>query len=184
MDIKTCTKCDEEKEISEFYKDNQKKTGISSSCKQCCDLQKLEYKHRNPWKKIFWSVKYRCENPKSRDYKTYGLRGIKCCITIDEIKELYFRDKAYLMEHPTIDRKDNDGDYIFNNCQFLENEENAAKDIRKIIIQFTKEGCFIREWKSIIEVERQLKINDGNISLCCKGKRTSAGGFIWKYKEI
>lgn len=26
-------------------------------------------------------------------------------------------------------------------------------------------------------------INKGNISSCCKGKRKSAGGFIWKYVE-
>ena len=26
--------------------------------------------------------------------------------------------------------------------------------------------------------------NKGNIGSCCKGKRKSAGGFIWKYKKI
>ena len=55
-------------------------------------------------------------------------------------------------------------------------ESNSKK-----IMQFTKSGEFIREWPSLSEVSRQLKINCGNICSCCNGKYKSAGGFIWRY---
>ena len=53
----------------------------------------------------------------------------------------------------------------------------------KKILQFTKSGEFIREWPSIREASRQLKINHGNICSCCSETRKSAGGYIWKYAE-
>lgn len=51
------------------------------------------------------------------------------------------------------------------------------------IIQYSKFGDFIREWPSALEVNLVLGINRGHIASCCKGKRKSAGGFVWKYKE-
>ena len=46
-----------------------------------------------------------------------------------------------------------------------------------------KTNKIIAEFPSINEVERQLGINQSNISMCCNGKRNTAGGFKWKYKE-
>ena len=57
-------------------------------------------------------------------------------------------------------------------------ESNSKK-----ILQFTKSGEFLREWPSINESSRQLKINCGHICSCCNGKLKSAGGYVWKYAE-
>lgn len=54
---------------------------------------------------------------------------------------------------------------------------------RKPIVQFKKDGTFIKEWSSGKEAGETLKIQRGDISACCKGKAKSAGGFIWKYKK-
>ena len=51
------------------------------------------------------------------------------------------------------------------------------------ILQFTKDGTFIKEWQSAIEVQRQLRIACSNICKCCKGRLKHAGGFVWRYKE-
>lgn len=51
----------------------------------------------------------------------------------------------------------------------------------KKVLQYSKNWIFIREWGSIIDVERELWIQKQNISKCCKWKQKSAGGFIWKY---
>ena len=51
----------------------------------------------------------------------------------------------------------------------------------KKILQFTKSGEFIREFSSMSEASRQLKINRCSICICCNGKRKSAGGFVWRY---
>lgn len=53
----------------------------------------------------------------------------------------------------------------------------------KSVLQFSKTGEFIAEYPSIMEAERQTGCNPSHICQCCKGKRKSAGGFIWKYKE-
>ena len=61
---------------------------------------------------------------------------------------------------------------------------DAMKGVNaKKILQFTKSGEFIREWPSILEASKQLKINHGNICSCCNGKLKSAGGYVWKYPE-
>ena len=52
------------------------------------------------------------------------------------------------------------------------------------ILQFSKDGELIAEYPSTHEAERQTGCNHGHICDCCKGKYKSAGGFIWKYKEI
>ena len=52
----------------------------------------------------------------------------------------------------------------------------------KPVIQFSKDGEFIAEYPSTMEAERQTGCNQGHICKCCKGKRKSCGGFIWKYK--
>ena len=59
-------------------------------------------------------------------------------------------------------------------------EATRAK-LSKKILQFTKSGKFIKEWPSLSEASRHLKINCGNICRCCNGIRKSACGYVWKY---
>lgn len=49
------------------------------------------------------------------------------------------------------------------------------------VFQYGLEGDLIKEWCSAREVERELGFSQGNISLCCLGKRKTCGGYIWKY---
>lgn len=50
------------------------------------------------------------------------------------------------------------------------------------ILQYNLQGKLIKEWHSMGEIERVLRINHSKVSLVCSGKRKTAGGFIWKYK--
>lgn len=102
----------------------------------------------NPELKIFWNIlnniKSRCLNSKNPDYKYYGGRGIGFLITIEELIKLWFRDKAYNMKQPSIDRIDNDGHYTYENCRFIELSENTKKSNidrknRKKVVNFLKE---------------------------------------------
>ena len=49
------------------------------------------------------------------------------------------------------------------------------------IIQFTKDGTFVKEWPSAYEAEHQLGIHQSNICSCLKGRLKSTGGFVWRY---
>lgn len=52
------------------------------------------------------------------------------------------------------------------------------------IMQYTKDGIFIKEWESSLQVQREIGIWGSNITKCCKGGYKSTGGYVWKYKEV
>lgn len=54
----------------------------------------------------------------------------------------------------------------------------------KTVIQMDLESNFIKEWRSMSDVQKELKIDKSQICSCCKNKSKSAGGFKWKYKII
>ena len=49
------------------------------------------------------------------------------------------------------------------------------------INQFDKQGNFIAYYISALQAKRQTGVNNSNIGECCKGKRKTAGGYIWRY---
>lgn len=133
--------------------------------------------------RIFYDIHSRCNNPNKDNYKYYGGRGIKNLISQKELKELWFRDKAYLMKKPSIDRINNDGNYEYNNCRFIEMNKNRDIGRKTIpILQFDLYNYPIAEWISLTDASKNLKINITGLSHCLKGKRKTCGGFIWKYK--
>ena len=56
--------------------------------------------------------------------------------------------------------------------------------INKAILQYDKNEIFIAEYISQLEAKRKTGISNKNISLACNGYKKTAGGFIWKFKEI
>lgn len=55
--------------------------------------------------------------------------------------------------------------------------------VNKSVLQFSKNGVFIKEFISLNQAERETNISSDTISRCCKGKLKTSGGYIWKYKE-
>ena len=49
------------------------------------------------------------------------------------------------------------------------------------ILQFSKDGEFIKEWQSASEAGRQLRISRTNICACLRYGSKSAGGYVWRY---
>ena len=66
------------------------------------------------------------------------------------------------------------------NINYGTRNERAKKSLYKSVIQIDKNNKIIKKWDSINEAQKEFKIK--NISTCCKGKRKTAGGFIWKYE--
>jgi hypothetical protein len=133
-----------------------------------------EWVKRNPWRRAYDGAKGRC-----KPTKPYGKRGIKFFLTVEEVKLLWFRDKAFLMEQPSIDRINGGGHYVFNNCRFIELEKNRQP---QAIAKLSKDGKIIEIYKSYGEAERSF--NRGrNPSICDvanqKFERKSAWGFSW-----
>lgn len=54
---------------------------------------------------------------------------------------------------------------------------------KKKILQFNKNGEFIKEWNNIKEIETNLNIYSSGIVMCCKGNIKTSKGYIWQYKN-
>ena len=69
------------------------------------------------------------------------------------------------------------------NCNWGTRTIRLALAQSKTVLQFDKNGNFIKEWISTQEIGRILKLHQSNIWKCCHGERKTCGGFSWKYKE-
>ena len=54
----------------------------------------------------------------------------------------------------------------------------------KKVYQYTKDGDFIKEYKSTTKAEEETKVKSGDIWRSCVGKQKTAGGYIWSYNEM
>ena len=84
MKTKVCTKCGEDKPLTEFYRDSRRSDGLTSSCKKCNNFLKAEYRKANPEKmkardaayhkanlekkKAYWSEYYKANQEKLKAY--------------------------------------------------------------------------------------------------------------------
>lgn len=62
-------------------------------------------------------------------------------------------------------------------------DEEKAKDFPifyELIEQYTKDGHLIRSYSTVTEARQETGINDSHICAVCKGKRKTAGGYVWK----
>lgn len=96
-------------------------------CLLCQKEKRRKFALENPWVYNRRCAKNRCENKNYSGYESYGGRGIRFNLSSEETKVLWERDGASGMKHPSIDRVDNDGDYVFSNCRFIERAENARR---------------------------------------------------------
>ena len=68
------------------------------------------------------------------------------------------------------------------NCNWGTRNERMAKAISKPVQKLDLYCNIIAEYDSITDASKSNNLSNGNISEACKGKRKTAGGFIWKYK--
>jgi hypothetical protein len=139
-----------------------------------------QWRKQFPWLSALYAIHHRVNNKNNSEYHRYGGRGIKCFLTNDEIKELWFRDKAFEMKIPTIDRINNDGNYELGNCRFLEKSKNQRP--RKEIIQLDLNKNVIKTWINQTEAGISLNLNPQNISRAIK-LSWRCGNYYWKWKE-
>lgn len=78
---------------------------------------------------IWCGIKERCYTPTATNYKFYGAKGVSVCQEwLNDFQVFY--DWAIThgyKDNLTIDRKDSDGDYCPENCQWITQSENATR---------------------------------------------------------
>jgi group I intron endonuclease len=139
-------------------------------------------------------LQYSFNKYKENNFGFYILE--KCPINELSIREQYYIDKL---------KPDYNKRIIAENNQGLKHSDQAKKKIsiahkgntynlgrvqskesvskrEKAVLQLTKNGDFVKEWKSLSEIERVLNFSKGNICNCCKGKKLTAYKYKWVFK--
>lgn len=190
-----CPKC--KCEIKTTF-DNVKRN-LSKGCFSCGKKEASIKRtiHGDTRKRLFtiWvNLKQRCYNPNCKEYKFYGLIGITI---FDQWKHDYKSFKKWALnngyqEGLTIDKdiiceKENIHPKIYSpdTCMWITKRENSMEANKrsgrmKIIYQYDFDKNLINTYFSQNEASRQTNISQGNIGMVLRGKRKSAGGFIWE----
>ncbi len=141
--MKICTKCGEERDLCNYYKDKRTKDGLYSSCKLChnktnkSNLLFNVHSHPNPSNVAGLFIK------RILVRVTYNQRYIntRCLFSRKELEnyliknwEIYmelwrsWKENGWLMgDAPSIDRVNSKGDYSLNNIEIVPHKENCGR---------------------------------------------------------
>ncbi len=89
--------------------------------------------NRTPTYAAWVSAKSRCFNPKNKDFKNWGGRGISMCQEWADDFLAFCRHMGPRPDGLTLDRKDNDGDYEPGNCRWATWKEQAQNKRARVV---------------------------------------------------
>ncbi len=195
---KICTVCKLVKSHSEFMVRKEMLCGYDSSCNKCKSKKAINYSRT----KDGLVTKIYCKQRTSSKVRNHAMPEY----TLDELREWVFGqenfEELYLnwVESdyvkdltPSIDRNDDYKPYSFNNITLMtwvENDKKGARDVingtnnkrSKTVKKLSRDGILIETYYSMSRAFRETGISIGNISECCSGRRSHAGGFKWSYE--
>ena len=138
--MKRCSRCGQEKPVTDFYRDRSKKDKLQSYCKACVKAYQQSPIGKASLKRsrtksygtiwgylgfIYIGMIRKCNNPDCKDYKYYGARGIKVCFkSLDDFRDYVMNVLQVDPRGLTIDRINNDGSYEKGNIRFVSQAEN------------------------------------------------------------
>lgn len=105
----------------------------------------------------FYMTRQRCLNPKCRDYKYYGGRGITLCDRWLHSFENFLSDMGLRPEGMTLERVNNDGPYSPDNCVWATRSAQGNNTRATNLISYSGKTHSIAEW------ERALNMKPGTL---------------------
>ena len=146
-------------------------------------------------------------------HRTKTMRKIKTRLNKDGYCIFYKNDRDYLVHRfiaecfipnpynlSQINHKDEDktNNHVDNlewcdhryNCNYGTRNKRIGKSninnpkFSKKVLQYTLNGELVKEWCSLMEIERELGFKQPYITHCCKGRCKSAYDYIWSYKPL
>lgn len=62
-------------------------------------------------------------------------------------------------------------------------QPETIQKLSKPVLQYDKQGTFIKKWNSSTQASISLKRHSAAITECCRGIRKSSYGFIWRHED-
>lgn len=104
---------------------------------------------------------------------------------ISSFKAFYADMGTSYFEGAYLIRIDKNKPFNKDNCKWEVKSKATGLNRQVLVTQIDKiTGEILKEWASIKEAAISLSIDPSSMTKVCKGKKKSAGGFIWKYKEV
>lgn len=162
-----------------------------NTCIDCRGIQKITHGHSGkPYYFVWQAMHQRCTNPKNKKYHIYGGKGITVCDEWKTFEGFWKDNKDLYQDGLTIDRIDSSKGYNKENVRWITKRQNSSETTkRKEVIQYRvalkpkKHLVEVKQWNSALEAANELGLVASHIGAVCLNKRTSHGGFIWKFKE-
>lgn len=95
------------------------------------------------------SMKQRCLNPRDTNYAKYGGRGVKVCDRWRESFETFLADMGEMPDGCTLDRKDTNGDYEPDNCQWANRKAQTRNRRNTKRLTVNGETKTLGEWADL-----------------------------------
>lgn len=161
------------------------------------DIQDWEEYSVSNYGRVFSKYKNKllsiCE--KDNGYKMVGLhrnKKVKHKMVHRLVAEAFIPNPDNLPEVNHID--ENKSNNCVDNLEWVTHRQNCNHGTRNIrvgenqgkpVLQFTKDGEFIKEYKSLADAAKENGVLKSNISKCCNNKPhcKTIGGYIWRFKN-
>ncbi len=95
-------------------------------------------------------MKQRCTNPRHKQYKNYGGRGIRICDRWLQAYRWFLQDMGEKPVGYTIDRIDNNGDYSRDNCRWATRMEQRRNQRTCVYIEHDGKKMTATEWAILL----------------------------------
>ncbi len=202
--MKTCSKCNVEKPLSDYYKVVKGLYGVHSKCKDCIRLAQII---RNRTKEGVVKIIYYNQTQSSKD-RGYAFQNYTKEDLIDwahaqpifhELYNKWVATNYDWMQNISFDRNDDTKPYTLDSLVITTWEKNRAKYYadrkagkhtgngktkNKSVEQFTLDEEYIATYHSIREAARQTGVNYKSISNACNGKTSSSQcEYKWQFAE-
>lgn len=92
----------------------------------------------------------RCNQVRRDDFCNYGGRGIKVCQRWVESFEAFLEDMGRRpSQYHSVDRKDNDGDYMPGNCHWADKKTQARNRRTNRVIEYNGKSMIVAAWAEV-----------------------------------
>lgn len=163
-----------------------------ASCQLCTRNPDQTTKH--PLYAVWNGIRQRCYNPKRKDYKNYGGKGVS-------MSDHWINDaKAFIdfcvangwVEGLVVDKDIksrelgiNPSMYAPETLSFITPQQNSEEALAKCVLQYGLDGTFIAKHASCVQAALSLgkpASTKSSIANCCRGLNKTSLGFVWKYE--